>query len=145
MMKNYNLPTKFEKDYPEYWVWTIHGSWTVVLRAMNSRLIYSSCWNCWSTVKRSIDTLWYPKCRVCANKYKKEEYLYWISAITISKRIRRWWSMLEALEIVPRKIQEENFSDNDIKYLSKILEKDYAAANEIARRVEQKHLFSIKY
>lgn len=92
------------------------------------------CWTCWAfafkTRKRIYDSKWCQYCKIRSdwfNKYKKE-YYSWIFQIpmnTIDSRLKRWKTFKQAIWLHPLKIQEEDFSDKDLIWLSKYNESKY--------------------
>jgi len=101
------------------------------------------CWICWAywfkTRKRIYDSKWCQYCKIRKdwfNKYKKEWYS-WVLQIpmnTIDSRLKRWKSFKQAIWLEPLSIPKENFSDNDLLYLSKFNNDNYDRDKQIAEK-----------
>lgn len=118
-------------------------NWHKVLSYDWKDKIQIMCWTCWAyafkTRKRIYDSIWCSYCKIRQdwfNKYKKEyySYVYQIPMNTIDSRLKRWKTFKQAIWLEPLKIPEENFSDNDLTWLSKFnndnYDKDKAIANK---------------
>lgn len=126
-------------------------NWHIVLSYDWKDKIQIMCWTCWAygfkTRKRIYDSMWCQYCKIRKDwflKYKKE-YYSWIFQIpmnTIDSRLKRWKTFNQAIWLVPLSIQEENFSEKDLIWLSKYNESKYEENKQYEEKSNLKHKFS---
>lgn len=140
-----NIPihlSKFEKVHEKYLPWKAIGIHTII-RAFSHKNIYAICGWCGLDIKTNITSLkksnW---CKSCIRqKYKVYEYLYWISKERIWNRINKWWTLPEAIWLIPRILwnPESKFTDRDLLYISKISNKTYQEFKILENNTNEKY------
>jgi len=137
-MKTY--PTQFEKNNPKYKPWELFWK-NIILKAVNSKIVYIKCWECWCEIRRRADRLSHQYCKYCRYKYVAYEYIYWIPRHTIAARVNKKYSINECLWLTPRfhSLPKETFNQYDLNYLYKNNESEYWFTKTLWIKCDIKH------
>jgi len=99
---------------------------TIISKLWNKFTI--RCWTCWILTKKWNQWLHLnDRCKKCQDKVTLHYawrsimqwcYILWLNEHTIRNRIKRWWTIKEAL-FLDRRVLYESLSDKDLIYLAK--------------------------
>lgn len=113
------------------------------------------CWTCWRYCKKSMQWVYQSKrCKKCQDVVmlhyawrgiKQWCYILWLNEFSIRNRIKRWWTIKEAL-FQHKRVFKEEFNEKDLKYMSDFYSKSFSDDKKLEEKCNKKYdKLKVKY